>query len=48
VSRYKVLLLVENSSVPGDRRVWMEAQSLVAAGYQVSVICAMRLSTNPP
>jgi glycosyltransferase involved in cell wall biosynthesis len=35
----KVLLLVENHSVPADRRVWAEAQSLRQAGYRVSVIC---------
>ncbi|UCE01857.1 MAG: glycosyltransferase family 4 protein [Candidatus Latescibacterota bacterium] len=34
-----VLLLVENHSVPADRRVWAEAQSLRRAGYRVSVIC---------
>lgn len=35
----RVLLLVENHSVPADRRVWAEAQSLRRAGYRVSVIC---------
>lgn len=35
----KILLLVENLPVPFDRRVWMEATTLVEAGYQVSVIC---------
>lgn len=35
----KVLLLVENLPVPFDRRVWMEATTLIEAGYQVSVIC---------
>jgi len=34
-----VLLLVENHSVPADRRVWGEAQSLRRAGFHVSVIC---------
>src|SRR5262245_615958 len=34
-----VLLIVENHSVPADRRVWGEAQSLRRAGYRVSVIC---------
>jgi glycosyltransferase involved in cell wall biosynthesis len=34
-----VLLLVENHSVPADRRVWAEARSLRRAGYRVSVIC---------
>lgn len=34
-----VLILVENLSVPFDRRVWQESQSLVDAGHQVTVIC---------
>jgi len=34
-----VLLVVENHSVPADRRVWGEAQSLRRAGFRVSVIC---------
>ncbi len=34
-----VLIVVQNLSVPLDRRVWQEARSLVAAGYVVSVIC---------
>lgn len=35
----KVLIIVENLTVPLDRRVWQEAQSLRDAGYTVSVIC---------
>ena len=35
----RVLILVENESVPHDRRVTEEAKSLVANGYIVSVIC---------
>ena len=35
----RVLIVVENLPVPLDRRVWLEATTLVAAGYQVSVIC---------
>ena len=34
-----VLILVENESVPLDRRVWQESQALVEAGYDVTVIC---------
>lgn len=37
-SRGHVLLLVENCSVPHDRRVWNEASTLRRAGYAVSVI----------
>ena len=35
----KVLIVVENLPVPFDRRVWMEARTLAAAGAVVSVIC---------
>lgn len=35
----RILILVENLSVPFDRRVWLEATSLQKAGYTVSVIC---------
>ncbi|ERG64531.1 hypothetical protein L332_08730 [Agrococcus pavilionensis RW1] len=34
-----VLIIVQNLSVPLDRRVWLECQALVARGYRVSVIC---------
>ncbi|MDV7145544.1 glycosyltransferase family 4 protein [Tropicimonas sp. TH_r6] len=37
----RILILVENLPVPLDRRVWLEATSLQAAGYTVSVICPM-------
>jgi len=35
----KVLIIVENMSVPQDFRVWKEARSLREAGYQVAVLC---------
>ncbi len=35
----KVLILVENLTVPFDRRVWLESQALRDAGWHVSVIC---------
>lgn len=35
----KVVIVVENLSVPFDRRVWRECEALVEAGYIVSVIC---------
>lgn len=35
----RVLMLVENLSVPFDRRVWMESLALTEAGYKVAVIC---------
>jgi glycosyltransferase involved in cell wall biosynthesis len=34
-----VHIIVQNLSVPFDRRVWLECQALVAAGYGVSVVC---------
>lgn len=37
--RRHILILVENLSVPFDRRVWQESVALVGAGYQVTVIC---------
>src|SRR4029450_6648248 len=35
------LILVENLSVPFDRRVWQEARALTDAGFKVTVICPM-------
>ena len=35
----KVLIVVENSWVPVDRRVWHEATTLRDFGWQVTVIC---------
>jgi glycosyltransferase involved in cell wall biosynthesis len=35
----RVLIIVENLPSPFDRRVWQEATTLTAAGYQVSIIC---------
>jgi glycosyltransferase involved in cell wall biosynthesis len=34
-----VLVIVQNLSVPLDRRVWLECQALRDAGYTVTVIC---------
>jgi glycosyltransferase involved in cell wall biosynthesis len=35
----RVLIIVENLPCPFDRRVWQEARTLAAAGFQVSIIC---------
>src|SRR5271157_2664852 len=35
----KVLIIVENSAVPFDPRVWKEAKSLHENGYEVTVLC---------
>jgi glycosyltransferase involved in cell wall biosynthesis len=42
----RVLLVVENLSVPLDRRVWQEGLALTAAGHTVTVICP-RTDNNP-
>jgi glycosyltransferase involved in cell wall biosynthesis len=39
VSPGRALILVENLSVPFDRRVWQECQALRDAGYDICVIC---------
>jgi glycosyltransferase involved in cell wall biosynthesis len=38
-SNEHVLIIVQNLPVPFDRRVWLECQALVTAGYDVSVVC---------
>jgi glycosyltransferase involved in cell wall biosynthesis len=35
----RVLMLVQNATVPLDSRVWPEARALTARGYEVHVIC---------
>ena len=35
----RVLIIVENLPLPFDRRVWLEARTLRAAGARVSIIC---------
>jgi glycosyltransferase involved in cell wall biosynthesis len=35
---YKVLMLIENASMPFDNRVWAEATALRDSGFQVSII----------
>ncbi|MEM9611010.1 MAG: glycosyltransferase family 4 protein [Actinomycetota bacterium] len=39
VSAPRVLIVVENLSVPFDRRVWQESRALTDAGYEVHVVC---------
>jgi len=34
----RVLLIVQNLPLPGDRRVWLECQALKRAGYEVAAI----------
>jgi len=40
--RIGVCIIVENETVPFDRRTWMEACALRDAGYDVSVVCPKR------
>lgn len=35
----RVLIIIQNLSVPFDRRVWLECQTLRNAGYDVTVVC---------
>ncbi|MBO0829814.1 MAG: glycosyltransferase family 4 protein [Streptosporangiales bacterium] len=35
----RVLIIVQNLPVPFDRRVWLESKALMAAGYDVTVVC---------
>lgn len=46
MSRGKALIVVENLSVPFDRRVWQECQALREAGYEVAVICPQGTSQD--
>ena len=39
VTSHRALIIVENLTLPLDRRVWQEATTLRDAGYTVSVIC---------
>jgi len=45
----RVLILVENLSVPLDRRVWQESRALTEAGCEVHVVCPQgtRQDTEP-
>lgn len=38
IHRFRILMLLENSSFPEDSRVLLQARSLTAAGYHVTVI----------
>jgi glycosyltransferase involved in cell wall biosynthesis len=42
-----VLIIVQNLPVPFDRRVWLECQTLVGAGYDVTVVCPRGDGTGP-
>ena len=42
----RVLIIVQNLTVPFDRRVWLECQALTRAGYQVVVVCPKGTNTK--
>jgi glycosyltransferase involved in cell wall biosynthesis len=46
VSPGRALIVVENLSVPFDRRVWQECRALTEAGYSVSVVCPQGASQD--
>ena len=46
--RGRILIIVENLPAPFDRRVWAEATTLAAAGYEVSVICPVGPGCEEP
>jgi glycosyltransferase involved in cell wall biosynthesis len=46
-ARPRVLIIVQNLPVPFDRRVWLECQTLVGAGYDVTVVCPQGEGTGP-
>ena len=45
--RPRVLIIIQNLHVPFDRRVWLECQSLVTAGYDVTVVCPRGKDSKP-
>ena len=45
--RGRVLIIVQNLSVPFDRRVWLECLSLTDAGFRVAVVCP-KAPGDPP
>jgi glycosyltransferase involved in cell wall biosynthesis len=45
-SKAGVLMLIENSTFPNDRRMRHLAEALLGAGYRVSVICQRRKDLN--
>lgn len=45
ITKNRILIIVENHTVPFDRRVWREACSLWDNGYDVTVLCPKRKGT---
>ena len=47
MTKGRILILVQNLSVPFDRRVWLECLSLIDAGFGVAVVCP-KAHGDPP
>ncbi len=45
--RPRVLIIIQNLHVPFDRRVWLESQSLLRHGYDVTVVCPAGPDSRP-
>jgi len=39
VHKPRILIIVQNLPLPFDRRVWLECQALLSAGYRVAAVC---------
>ena len=39
VQKPRILIIVQNLPLPFDRRVWLECQALLSAGYRVAAVC---------
>jgi len=46
--RGRALLISENAPLPADRRVWSEARTLYAAGWEVVAVCAAAADREQP
>ncbi len=44
----RALLISENAPLPGDRRVWNEARTLVDVGWEVVAVCAAAADRSQP
>jgi glycosyltransferase involved in cell wall biosynthesis len=44
--RGRALMVTENEGLPGDRRIWDEAQTLTAAGWSVTIVCPFARDEN--
>jgi glycosyltransferase involved in cell wall biosynthesis len=47
VQKPRILIIVQNLPLPFDRRVWLECQALVSAGYRVAAVCPKASEDDP-